>query len=88
MAYRYDQVKRFLAALFVAFGLIGVYAVGSGVLQLRTDYQNFKKIVVWVAQKQLQEEQARQRQLQTQQRQAPPAGPVAPSVAPAGEQVK
>lgn len=65
--------KRLLVALLVAFALVGVYQAGSFGAQLRTDYQNFKKIVTWVAIQQQREEAARQRA----QRQAPQPTPQA-----------
>lgn len=60
--------------LFVAVFLFGLYALSGVVSQAREDYQNFRKIVTWVALKQQQEDIARQRQLQ--------ARPIAPASAP------
>jgi hypothetical protein len=61
------MVRRLGIAAVVALSLIGAYGVIGFARQLHTDYQNFRKIVVWVAQKQQQEEQARQRAMQQQQ---------------------
>jgi hypothetical protein len=66
--------------LFAVLGLLTVYSAGK---QAVTDYQNFRKIVIWVYQKQAAEEQQRQRQLQQQQRaQQAPAPVAAPVEAP------
>lgn len=66
--------KRIGGALVVVLALLGLYQAASFGVQLRTDYQNFKKIVVWVYQKQAQEEAARQRQ-QAQRAVPTPAAP-------------
>jgi hypothetical protein len=70
-------VKKFVVSIVVVFSLLGAYSAFAAGQQLVVDYQNFKKIVLWVAQKQALEEQQRQRQ----QQQA--AKPIAPAPAPA-----
>lgn len=55
--------KKLVAGLVIALTLIGMFTVYSVGRQLTVDYQNFRKMVIWVAQKQ-QEELARQRALQ------------------------
>ena len=79
-----DGWRRILYGLVAVLALIGVVAIGSFGLQLREDYQNFRKIVVWVAQKQALEQQQLQRQ-QQQRQQAPVPVPTtsAPVDAPA-----
>jgi len=64
--------KKLAQALVVALCLVGLYSLYGAVRQAREDYTNFRKIVVWVYQKQAQEEAARQRQAQ-QRQQAPPS---------------
>lgn len=61
-------MKKIGYALIVAMCLLGLYTLGSAVIQLREDYSNFRKIVVWVAQKQaLDAQQAQRAQQQRQQ---------------------
>jgi hypothetical protein len=57
--------------LAVVVFLLGLYTLGVGVIQAREDYSNFRKIVLWVAQKQAQEAEYAKRQ--AQQRAAQPA---------------
>lgn len=63
---RHMARKAGLAAVALV-ALIGVWTLYGAAVQLRTDYQNFRKMVIWVAQQQLKE----QRALQAQQAQAP-----------------
>lgn len=74
------MLRKFAISLFVVFSLLGLYSTYDAGQQLVIDYQNFKKIVLWVAQKQALEEQQRQRQ---QQQAAAKPAPVAPAPAPA-----
>ncbi len=53
--------KAGLAAVALV-ALIGVWTLCSAAIQLRTDYQNFRKMVIWVAQQQLKEQRAQQAQ--------------------------
>ena len=48
--------------LLVVICLLGLYTAGSAALQAREDYSNFRKIVLWVAQKQQQEAEYAKRQ--------------------------
>jgi hypothetical protein len=63
--------------LGVVVFLLGLYTIGAGAIQAREDYGNFRKIVLWVAQKQAQEAEYVKRQAAKQQ-----AAPV-PAAAPA-----
>lgn len=74
------MIKKVGIALVVVFSLLGCYSAYSFGRQLVTDYQNFRKIVIWVAQKQQQEEFARQRA--QQQPQAPVTPPAAADPSP------
>ena len=58
--------------------LLGLYTLGSAALQAREDYSNFRKIVLWVAQKQQQEAEYAKRQ--AAQKQAAPAVAAAPGM--------
>jgi len=73
------MVKKIAGAAVVIVALIGLYTLYSAGRQAVVDYQNFRKIVLWVAQKQNQEAQALQRQQQqrAQQQAAPAAAPAA-----------
>lgn len=79
------MAKKVAGAAVVLAALIGVYTLFGAAAQLRTDYQNFRRMVIWVAQKQAQEEQARQRQ---EQQRAAPATNVTPTPTPALEPAK
>jgi nitrate reductase gamma subunit len=54
--------------------LLGLYTTYSGAMQAREDYSNFRKIVLWVAQKQAQEAEYAKRQA-AKQAQAPMPAP-------------
>lgn len=61
-------MKKIGYGLIVVMCLLGLYTLGAGIIQLREDYNNFRKIVVWVAQKQaLEAQQAQRAQQQRQQ---------------------
>ncbi len=72
-------MKTTFRGLVGAAALIGLYAIGSFGVQLKTDYDNFKKIVIWVAQKQVQEAQAAQRAQQQQRAAAQAPTPTPPA---------
>jgi Sec-independent protein translocase protein TatA len=77
------MVKKIAGAAVVIVALIGLYTLYSAGRQAVVDYQNFRKIVLWVAQKQNQEAQALQRQQQQQQQRAQQqAAPSAPAAVP------
>ncbi len=48
--------------LGVVVFLVGLYTLGSAAVQAREDYSNFRKMVLWVAQKQAQEAEYAKRQ--------------------------
>jgi hypothetical protein len=64
--------------LLTVICLLGLYTAGSAALQAREDYSNFRKIVLWVAQKQAQEAEYAKRQ--AQQRSVPQAPAPAPGM--------
>jgi hypothetical protein len=62
--------------LLTVICLLGLYTLGSAALQAREDYSNFRKIVLWVAQKQAQEAEYAKRQAQQRPvQQAPTPAP-------------
>lgn len=73
-----STLVRLAAAVLVVFALVGMYVTYGVVQQVRVDVDNFRKIVLWVAQKQAQEELARQRAAAAAQLAKPPDAPPAP----------
>jgi hypothetical protein len=54
--------KRVVQGVVVALCLVGLYGVYGAFVQAREDYSNFRKIVIWVYQKQAQEAEYLKRQ--------------------------